>query len=529
MGRLSKKNIFVLICGLSVVAVFAPGVVTNAQESEITLVIPQIKAVSVYSPRRVAVSNPEIVDVSSVSEKEVILAPKSAGKATLVVWDKMGERAYPLRVLSGDLNDLKLRIDRLVSAVGYGDVRSQISREESKILLLGNVDSEEEKQRLSSVLSGFSDRIIDIVEIAPETRQVQINMEILEISKSALEDLGFDWTSSVSGSSSSGTAAIKWSENGSAVSREIPDIAYLSRVWDRGIVSAQLNLIITKGNGRVLSRPKLLCMSGKEARFLVGGEIPVVTTSTTGGGTATNATYKEYGVSLEIKPVVKPGGFVQAALKTDVSEIDNGNAVTASGIVIPALSTRTAETELYLKDGQTVFLAGLIKNKDSHNYSKLPALGDIPILGALFRSRNFEEGETELVISLTPHIVLQHSDEEKKDNTKQQVDEGASSGPAHPGPRTLVGYIRAVQEKIVRAVVYPDLARRENAYGEVGLSLHLLADGRLLNVVVNKSSGSAILDNASVNIVKSQAPFSPIPKASGLSEIWIDIPIVFED
>ena len=489
---------------------------------ELMLVIPETKTVSAYYPRRVAISNPDIADIGTVTENDVMLIPKSPGKTTLAIWDKMGRQSYAVRVTSDDLNDIKLRIDKLIGELGYLDVYTKVSKEENKILLLGSLDSDAQRERFDNVLVDLKPKTIDLIEIKPHDELVQIDVEILEISKSALENLGFTWTSAL-GDSGAASSAVSWTETAdggdSTVTEDVYNLGgqHISRIWERGLITAQLNLILSQGKGRVLSRPKLVCLSGKEANFLVGGEIPIVTVSTVSGGQSASVEYKEYGISLGISPVVKPGGFIQAALKTQVSEVDWANAVTASGIKIPAFSTREAETEIYLKENNTVFLAGLIKNKESENYAKLPALGDLPILGALFRSKDFTRGDTELVISLTPRIVKQ-----EKPN---KFAEGNMSA-REDYPKTLLNYIRVIQDKIGKAVVYPEMAR--NAQGDVLLGLHILSDGRLLNVIVNKSSGNKILDMSSVNIVKSQAPFAPFPAATGLDELWIDIPIHFK-
>jgi TonB family protein len=495
-------------------------VFSEETEEEITLVIPEVKTISISSPRRIAISNPEIADISSVSQTELIVSPKAVGKTTLIVWDAAGRKTtYPIRVLSEDLSEIKMRIDKLIAELGYPDIYSKISKEENKILLLGNVDSQEHKEKLDSVLLHLKEKIIDMIEVKAQSQLVQIDVEVLEISKNALEDLGFKWVSTIDDSSSSG---IKWTEQGwdesGGFKQDIYKLFRLSRIWDRGAISAQLNLIISQGKGRVLSRPKLVCLSGKEASFLVGGEIPVVTSTSVSGGISVNVEYKDYGILLEISPTVKSENFIQAVLNTEVSGIDEAKSVTVSGMYVPAFSKRTAKTELFLKEGQAVFLAGLISSEDSKNINKLPALANIPILGALFRSRKFQEDETELVISLTPKIIRQREEVSTKE---------LSSSLKKEYPRTLVKYIQEIQRRIGNAVFYPESVRRYDAEGEVLLSLHILADGRLLNVVVNKSSGNKMLDEASINIVKAQAPFPPLPRASGLSEIWIDVPIVF--
>lgn len=476
---------------------------------ELVLQVSEVRAIPANFPSRVAVSNPLVLEVSRTAEREVVLTPKAPGKTTVVIWDKRGQRAFPIRVISEDLKDAKLRIDKLLSELGYTDVYSKISAEENKVMLLGSVNDEKEKEKLDGVLVSLKEKIMDMIETNLYNNLVQIDVQILEVSKNALDELGFQWSSTAT-----------WTEQTPPINK-VYELFDLSKTWERSALDYTLNLLVSQGKGRVLSRPKLVCLSGKEASFIVGGEVPVLTLTTTSGTTGYTTEYKDYGISLTVTPTVKSEHFIQAVLKTEVSDLDWGNAITASGIKVPAFSKRSAETELYLREDQTILLAGLIKSDDSKNLSRLPALGDIPIIGMLFRSKSFESGETELVISLTPRIIRQTS---AGDFAKEKL-----SALNQTIPKTLLNYIRDIQERITKAVIYPEIARRNNAGGEILLSLHILADGRLLNVVVNKSSGNRVLDEMSVNTVKAQAPFAPLPLASGLNEIWIDVPITFKN
>ena len=158
--------------------------------------------------------------------------------------------------------------------------------------------------------------------------------------------------------------------------------------------------------GRVLAEPNLVTTSGTEASFLAGGEYPIpVPQSGVGGGTTITIDYKKFGVQLAFTPTVLDEGKIAMKVSPEVSDLDFANAITTNGFVIPALSTRRMSTHLEVKDGQTFAMAGLLKDEDRNVVSKFPLVGDVPILGNLFRSSNWQKQQTELVVLVTPHIA----------------------------------------------------------------------------------------------------------------------------
>jgi pilus assembly protein CpaC len=167
-----------------------------------------------------------------------------------------------------------------------------------------------------------------------------------------------------------------------------------------------------QGAIKTLSEPNLVVANGDEGKFLVGGEFPVVIASAAGSGAAASVDYKEYGINLSFKPNIVSNGDIYMKITQEVSELDFANGVTISGFQLPGLKTRKAESGLQLGDGQTFVLAGLIENKISRKVSKVPLLGDIPILGVLFRNTRYTNTETELMVMVTPKIVRPLNKEE---------------------------------------------------------------------------------------------------------------------
>jgi len=160
-----------------------------------------------------------------------------------------------------------------------------------------------------------------------------------------------------------------------------------------------------KGGLKILAEPNLVVANGAEGKFLVGGEFPIVINTATGGTAAYSVQYKEFGIRLNFQPKISSNGEIYLTVYQEVSELDYANAVTLQGFRIPALKIRKAESGLQLADGQTFVLAGLLDNKVSKQVTKFPLLGDIPILGALFRSTRYLNNETELMVMVTPKIV----------------------------------------------------------------------------------------------------------------------------
>jgi pilus assembly protein CpaC len=166
-----------------------------------------------------------------------------------------------------------------------------------------------------------------------------------------------------------------------------------------------LRVLHDKGGLKTLAEPNLVVANGSIGKFLVGGEFPVIISTSSGGGTSPTVVYKEFGVKLDFEPKISPNGEIFLHVSQEVSELDFANGVILSGFRIPALKSRKAEAGLQLADGQTFVLAGLLDNKVQKQVSKIPLLGDIPILGALFRSTRYSNNETELMVMVTPKIV----------------------------------------------------------------------------------------------------------------------------
>ncbi|MFA4842453.1 MAG: TonB family protein [Candidatus Omnitrophota bacterium] len=505
---------------------------------ELKLYLGQPKVIAVNSPSRIVVGNPEIVDVANVTSGEMTLAPKAAGKTTLVFWDNFGEQAYTVKVFSEDIFEVKRRIDNMLSKLNLPEVFTQAEEEEGKVIILGRVKTIQEHDKILLALGPLKDKALDLVEVREEEAVVEIDVEVLELDKDATNTLGLTWPGAVNllevGSRGIGPAGSKFSN--------LFTLDYFQRAtFSSGAATAdpftfKLDALVQEGKARILSRPKLACQSGKEAELLVGGEKPVFTTSVAStAGTSTEVEYKEFGIKLKIKPTVTAEERIKLALNVEVSEVGTaefiGTTTNRTAQAYP-LSKRAASTELFLNDGQTMAIGGLMKQKSAEDIRKVPWLGDVPVLGMFFRKKTSttgggqgERGDTELFIMLTTKIVSQRQSMAKA--PEKQVVELKALEPelsaSVAGPKA--GYAQIIQKRILEQLSYPSAARQAGFQGTAKLTLRLSYKGELLDAVVKDSSGYEILDSDALATAKTVVSYPPFPSSIEEKELQIDIPI----
>jgi pilus assembly protein CpaC len=494
---------------------------------QMDVVVGESKIVTVANPKRIAIGDPDIADVVGASTTEVIISAKKAGETNLQIWDDFGQREITLRIFQEDLNKLKKRLEDLFATAGIREIIFQVGEQERKIFVLGDVPLRK-KEVVTQLLDNFKDKIINLIVYKEDNPLVQIDTQIIEIAKTAIDQLGINWSSSF--------VFTEVQPPVHTLSRQVGDLLKAVGQAKFGVGSATapslaltLNLLEQDNLARTLARPKLVAQSGKEAKFLVGGSVPVLGSVSVASGTTTSSVnYVDIGIKLNIKPEVKENGDIACKMEVEIKTVDTSNQlVINSGSNIststPAFKTRNVSSELYLKNNQTIFLAGLIDNEEKNNLQNVPGLANLPILGALFRSRDYQRGDTELVISLTPKIV-NYGD--MRQDIMGAAGGGAVKKEANEDPAD--SYVRTIQEMILKNVSYPLEAQRANLSGDVVLSLHLLSNGQLLGVVVSQSSGHALLDKAAIFTVKKLAPYPVFPKGLLLKEIWVDVPIAYQ-
>lgn len=529
--------------------VFSEPPTESIAQSQARLIIGTIHKVPAKGLKRVAIADPKIADIADANASEIILEAKSFGRTTLSYTDDLGEHTVYVRVWERDLGDLEQRIDNILQDSGLLNIETKINEDEGKVFLLGYVLNSEEKERLDKVMALVKGDVVDLVRLQEEEIPIEIDVEIAELNKNDVDKLGVKWVSSDTGTiavitehpfTAPAADADKMKDAGRRLGEALR-IGYATRGVGTSNVGLQatINMLIQRGKGRILSRPKIVCLSGKEADLIVGGEIPVVTLSQSTTTTSTNVEYKQYGISLKIKPVVKPGNHITARLITEVSDIDTTNAILAgtigntnTNIIIPAFTTERAETELFLNDGETVVLAGLIKNKETKTVQRLPFLGKIPIINTFFKANDVTTRQTELVISLTPRILKSSPSRAAATATLEPTQTPAETKAPFTKVESkpaLYQYAQYIQDNISKAITYPEDAAYAGWGDKVVLSLRISPDGTLQETVLKEASKYNILNEAVLTVAKAQSPYPALPPGLSDKSIWIDIPIIFQE
>lgn len=506
---------------------------------EIKLYMGETKIIPVSNPTRVVIANPSIADVTDVKRTEMTLSPKAKGKTTLVLWDTFGEQSFQVKVFNEDISDAKRRIDNLLKQLNLPGVFTEAMEDEGKVMLLGRVKSSQERERISLALGSLKEKTVDVIEIKEEEGIIDIDVQLLELSEDATKTLGLTWPGSVNliekGSRGIADAGTKFST--------LFKVLNFQRGTSSGAspFTFTLDALVQEGKARILSRPHLACQSGKEAELMVGGEKPVFTTQVaSAGGEGTEVEYKEYGIKLKIKPVISEAERIKLGLSVEVSEVGAaetiGSSTTTTAKAYP-LTKRNASTELFLNDGQTLAIGGLIKQKTEEDVRKAPVLGDVPVLGLLFRKKTTkvgggqgERGNTELFITLTPRIISPSgiATEERVAVMKQETPAPLSRNYSSDAmPTDPIGYAQVIQKRLLGNLTYPAAAKVGGLQGTVKLSLHLSYLGELLEAKIISSSGHQNLDDHALSVARNIPSYPPFPEQIKEKDLWVDIPVSY--
>jgi pilus assembly protein CpaC len=377
------------------------------------------KSVVLNSPqtlKRVSVSDPAIASAVTVSPTQVLLNGLAAGKTSLILWNEQEKSiAYDLHV-ELDVVGLRDTISQL-----FPNESIQISQSGASIVLAGTASNKEVADRVVSIAQTQSKSVINLLALLQISSggQVLLQVRFAEVDRAAVQQLGINIFSTGAANTPGSVSTGQFSP---------PSVASVTGTIPGGIEGARttfnlgdllniflfrpdLNLAVTiralQQNNvlQILAEPNLLALNGREASFLAGGEFPFPVVQGGTGVTAVTITFKEFGVRLKFTPTILSDGTIRLKVAPEVSALDFTNGLTVSGFAVPALSTRRAETEIELKDGQSFAIAGLIDNRLTENASKIPGLGDIPIIGKLFRSRSVNKSKTELLVMVTPKLV----------------------------------------------------------------------------------------------------------------------------
>ncbi|MGA2437376.1 MAG: pilus assembly protein N-terminal domain-containing protein [Acidobacteriaceae bacterium] len=390
--------------------------------------------------RRVYVGNPAVLQTYTSGSSEVVLTAKTAGVSSMVLWDDTG--GHHMYTVSADLDPEALRASFDAAFPGSS---IHVDTGEGKVFLTGAVASDASSDAAFKMASLYSKDVVNSLVVVPvHGKQVQLKLRIVEVDRTRLDQLGVNIFAGGRTAIGSSTQQFSSTATGSGSTLSVSDPLNIF------LYNAKLNVGLTvkdleqKQILQVLAEPTLTTLSGLPARFLSGGEFPFpVVQGGTGNATAITIQFRPYGVKVDFTPTVNADGSIRIKLSPEVSTLDYTNAVTISGFTIPALSTRQTETEVEIQNGQSFIVSGLLDHRTTEIMSKMPGISSIPILGDLFRSKNFNHSVVELVIIVTATVVdpLTLSPQTVPEQPKMatpNLDPNVFDGRAHNLPKAAV-------------------------------------------------------------------------------------------
>jgi pilus assembly protein CpaC len=360
---------------------------------------------------RVSVADPKVADMKVITPTQLLLTARGVGSTDLTLWNKRDEPLVLALLVNRNLDALRKQLkelfpseDIIVSAAG------------DLVVLSGEVSDVRVPERAAEVAQLHAEKVANLMRVSGN-QQVQLEVKFAEVSRSALRSMGFNIFHRdaagqfVGGVTASGTSPGQFLTVPGAGTAAVPDVYGPATgggfsLFFSGLAnfpfSAILSLLESNQLSKTLAEPTLVAMSGQEAKFLAGGEFPIPVSAGLG---AVGVQWKKYGIILTFTPTVVSEGFLHLKLQTEVSDIDATRSVNVSGFVVPALISRQSETTVRLSDGQSFAIAGLLNDQIRSEIDKIPILGDIPILGALFRSVSYRRDESELIVVITARLT----------------------------------------------------------------------------------------------------------------------------
>jgi pilus assembly protein CpaC len=409
MRRASKA--FILL-----IAIAGSSIVYAADGDSVNLTVGRSTVVDTgTSITRVSLTSADVADALVTSSNELLINGKNPGTISMFVWDRTGAiHKYEINV-QRDLARLSDQLKELFPGekiVAHSNGKS--------IVLSGEVTAQGVVEKAINVAAGYVDKkdeVVSLLQVLPSaaSNQVLLKVRFAEVSRNAMQQLGASWYSdgykNTIGSVTTGQFPAPFFDSNKAMVGEhqvFSDYLNLFLFDFKHELGGVIKALQSRGLFQSLAEPNLVAQSGKEASFLAGGEFPIPVAQASGSNIAISIQFKEFGIRLNFLPTIV-GDRIQLHVRPEVSTLDFNNAILLQGFRIPALSSRRAETDVDLQNGQTFAIAGLLNNTLSSQLQKIPGIGDIPVLGNLFKSRAANKEQTELVVMITPEILNRNS------------------------------------------------------------------------------------------------------------------------
>lgn len=417
-----KKRIGLLLAA----AMLSFGSACAAEPVEVSL--NESKYMAASGITRLAVGNPAIADVQLLSSGDFLLVGKKAGTTSLIVWSDGGRRTEYTVYVAGNDRGMASAIQ---DAIGYPKVHVQMIKD--RVMLRGKVENQYEHDTALKIAGlytgGDGSGVIDLLEMEHPS-QIRLEAQIIEINSDYTKNLGIQYWSQTPGSNSNSDSSTGNTNSGITVGTA--GLFYggedFSSTRKHGgwlgshvaNVNVTLQALINEGKARILSRPSITTMSGKTANILIGGRIPIPVSDGNGN---VSIDWHEYGVKLKIEPVVDSEDKITSKVHAEVSTLDYSHGVKIDSFSVPGIATREAESEVNVRSGMTMAIGGLINSEDAKIVSKIPLLGDLPIIGRFFRHTSNTRDKREVIILITPTLVADDTPAPMSQRMKESYEE----------------------------------------------------------------------------------------------------------
>ena len=394
MARTARAPLLSLLCTLALAGTAAAQQVLTQPEQVITIAKGRSALVLQRVPvERVSVADDKIAEPVPVSPSEFLINAKQIGTTSLVVWSRAGGVTLYSVEVTADAEFVR----RQIALLGP-DAKVDVTASGNTIILSGTVARPTQVRRALEIARASGATIVNNIR-GPSAAQVLLKVRFAEVSHTALQSFGVQL----------GALNLERLRPGGPVLDSVSTISdgivNLFLASDNAAVSALINALRRKGEFRSLAEPSLLALDGDTASFLAGGEFPFPIVQGGAGNNAVSIQWREFGVRLRFQPFITDVGGIRLHLAPEVSSLDFANGLVFQGFRIPTITERRAETTVELREGQSLAIAGLLDNSTLRNATKIPLLGDLPILGALFRSSTTDQTRNELLVVITPQII----------------------------------------------------------------------------------------------------------------------------
>ena len=422
-SKIVRNSFLLLLIGSFAAAQSVPTPASPGEGETVHVLVGKSIVINVQAPlTRVLSSNPTAVEAMATSPTQVVVEGKMAGNSSLILWDASGRSQILDVAVDLDIAGLRSAIER-----SYPKEQLEIEADAGRLVLTGTASNVHIVEDLGKMAAAYSNQVVNSVHVPlAHDRQVVLEVKFAEVDRTALLQLGTNWFTPGAGhttgtvttgqfggfgiSTSSATTTTVGATTSTSVAATPPTINVTNPLnlflFNSDIkLGVVIQALQARNVAEILAEPNLMAISGQKATFLAGGEFPFPIVQGSTGLPVVTITFRPFGVKLDFTATVQDDNTLRLHVAPEVSTLDFTNALTLSGFTVPAISTRRAETEIELKDGQSFGIAGLLDRRATTQLSKVPGIGDIPVLGQLFRSRSINKTNTELLVFVTPHIV----------------------------------------------------------------------------------------------------------------------------